>query len=135
MKHITIPADVHSISKGIGPIVALLEDSEVDFKSLNKIEVALDELLTNIAMYAYAPGTGNIDIDYDFEEPARILTIVIRDEGKEFDPTAKEEPNIALPPSERQIGGLGLFIVKQVMDEIFYERKGGQNILTLKRKC
>lgn len=133
MKHLTIAADIHVIEKGIGPIIALLEDAEADFKSLNKIEVALDELLTNIALYAYAPETGNIDIDYDFDASARLLTIVISDEGKPFDPLAKEDPNIALSLQDRKIGGLGIFIVKQVMDEVSYERKDGKNILTLKK--
>lgn len=134
MKHITIPADIGSISKGIGPIIGLLEDAEVDFKSLNKIEVSLDELFTNIASYAYKPGTGNIDIDYDLESSTGVLTIVIADEGKAFDPLEKEDPNIGLSLKDRQIGGLGIFIVKQVMDEVSYERKDGKNILTLKKK-
>lgn len=134
MKHIVIPAEVHSISKGIGPIIGLLEDREVDFKTLNKTEVALDELLTNIASYAYEPGTGNIDIDYELDEATGVLTIVIVDEGKAFDPFAKEDPNIALSEKERRIGGLGIFIVKQVMDEASYERKEGKNIVTLKKR-
>lgn len=134
MKRITIPAEIPSLPKAIGPIMGLLEDAEVDFKTLNKIEVALDELLTNVALYAYKPGSGNIDIDYELEESSHVLTLVIADEGKAFDPLAKEDPNITLGPQERQVGGLGIFIVKQVMDEAHYKREDGKNILTLKKK-
>ncbi|MBO5529045.1 MAG: ATP-binding protein [Bacilli bacterium] len=134
MKHIVIPADKKVIAKGIEPIIALLEDHDADFKLLNKIELALDELYTNIASYAYEPGTGDIEIDYDFDEETRLLTIIIADSGKAFDPLAKEDPNIALPAESRQIGGLGIFIVKNVMDETTYCRVDNKNILTLKKK-
>jgi len=134
MKHIVIPADKKVIAKGIEPIIALLEDHDADFMLLNKIELALDELYTNIASYAYEPGTGDIEIDYDFDEETRLLTIIIADSGKAFDPLAKEDPNIALPAESRQIGGLGIFIVKKVMDEAAYCRVDNKNILTLKKK-
>ena len=134
MKHIVIPADKKVIAKGIEPIIALLEDHDSDFKLLNKIELALDELYTNIASYAYEPGTGDIEIDYDLDEETRLLTVVVADRGKAFDPLAKEDPNIALPAQGRKIGGLGIFIVKQVMDEVSYRREDGKNILTLKKK-
>lgn len=134
MKHITVPADKKQIEKGITPIIALLEDAEIDFALLNKIEVAIDEILTNIALYAYTPGTGNIDIDYELDEDNGNLTIVITDEGREFDPLAKDDPDISLDEKGRQIGGLGIFIVKTVMDEVTYQRIDNKNVLTLRRK-
>ena len=134
MKHITIPAEKKSLSKGIDPIIALLEDEEADFALITKIELAIDEILTNVALYAYAPDKGNIDIDYGFDEERRELVVVIADEGKPFDPLAKEDPDISLGEKERKIGGLGIFIVKTVMDEVTYERTEGKNVLTLKRK-
>lgn len=133
MKHITIPADKNKIQLGITPIIGFLEDLEVDFKLLTKIEVALDEVLTNIALYAYKPGIGNVDIDYGIDELPRLLTIIISDEGKEFDPLATKDPDITLSEKDRKIGGLGIFIVKQVMDEVTYERRNNKNILTLKK--
>lgn len=134
MKHITIPADKKEIEKGITPIIMLLEDAEVDFVLINKIEVAIDEILTNIALYAYTPNKGNIDIDYELDENSRNLTIIIADEGKAFDPLANEDPDITLDEKDRKIGGLGIFIVKKVMDDVTYQRKNNKNILTLKRK-
>ena len=132
MKHITIPADKKELEKAINPIIALLEDAEADFKLINKVEVAIDEI--NVALYAYAPGTGNIDIDYELDEESRNFTIVITDEGTAFDPLAKEDPDISLDEKGRPIGGLGIFIVKNVMDEVTYQRVDNKNVLTLKRK-
>ena len=134
MKHIVIPANKKCLAEGIEPIIALLEDHDADFMLTTKIELALDEIFTNIASYAYEPGTGDIEIDYGLDEETRLLTIVIADSGKAFDPLAKEDPDIDLPAKGRQIGGLGIFIVKQVMDEASYRREGDKNILTLHKK-
>ena len=133
MKHITIPAEIKSIAKAIAPIIGVLEDAEADFVLTNKIEVAIDEILTNISLHAYAPGSGNIDIDYSLEEDRRLFTIIITDEGVAFDPLAKEDPDVSLSEKERPIGGLGIYIVKNVMDEVTYSRVGNKNVLTLKK--
>ena len=133
MKHITIPAEIKSIAKAIAPIIGVLEDAEADFVLTNKIEVAIDEILTNISLHAYAPGSGNIDIDYSLEEDHRLFTIIITDEGVAFDPLAKEDPDVSLSEKERPIGGLGIYIVKNVMDEVTYSRVGNKNVLTLKK--
>lgn len=133
MKHITIEAEVKEIEKAINPIISLLEEAETNFVLINKIEVAIDELLTNIALYAYAPNKGTIDIDYDLDEASRNLTVIITDAGKEFDPLIKEDPDISVNEKGRKIGGLGIFIVKNVMDEITYKRIDNKNILTLKK--
>ncbi|MDY6391250.1 MAG: ATP-binding protein [Bacilli bacterium] len=133
MKHITIPAEIKSIAKAISPIIGALEDAEADFVLTNKIEVAIDEILTNISLHAYAPGSGNIDIDYSLEEDRRLFTVIITDEGVAFDPLAKEDPDVSLSEKERPIGGLGIYIVKNVMDEVTYSRVGNKNVLTLKK--
>lgn len=133
MKHITIPAEIKSIAKAISPIIGTLEDAEADFVLTNKIEVAIDEILTNISLHAYAPGSGNIDIDYSLEEDQRLFTVIITDEGVAFNPLEKEDPDVSLSEKERPIGGLGIYIVKNVMDEVTYSRVGNKNVLTLKK--
>ena len=133
MKHITIPAEIKSIANAISPIIGLLEDAEADFVLTNKIEVAIDEILTNISLHAYAPGSGNIDIDYSLEEDRRLFIIIITDEGVAFDPLEKEDPDVSLSEKERPMGGLGIYIVKNVMDEVTYSRVGNKNVLTLKK--
>lgn len=133
---VTIPADVAHISNGIKPITNLLQEIGVEHKIVYKIELALDELLTNVASYAYPPDVaGEIEIQYEIvDSPNRMISISIIDEGKEFDPLSLEEPDISLSSEDRAIGGLGLFIVKNTMDEMKYDRKNNKNVLTIKKK-
>ena len=131
---ITIPAEVNKISEGIDPIIQFLKELEVDSKITYKIQLCLEEILTNVASYAYAPNEGNIIIQYSLSESPRMIEITIIDEGKAFNPLESENPDITLPVEERQIGGLGLFIVKKTMDEIKYDRKNNKNVLMMKKK-
>lgn len=133
--HITIPAHIDSIYLGINPIISLLKDLEVDQKITYKMEVALEELLANVASYAYAPEEeGKIQIEYELLESPKMISVTIKDKGKEFNPLEIDDPDISLSAKDRKIGGLGIFIVKNTMDEIKYERKNGQNILNIKKK-
>lgn len=134
LNKISLHTEVDNVSKGIAPIVSLLNELGVDSGVVYKIELAIDELLTNVFSYAYAPGTGKIEIEYEILESPRTLSVTIIDEGKEFNPLDSNDPDISLPSEERQIGGLGLFIVKKTMDEIKYDRKNNKNILTIKKR-
>lgn len=131
---ITIPADVNQIDKGISPIMDLLKGKEVDHKILYKIEVALEELLVNVASYAYPEDKkGNIDIEYEVVDNPKSIIISIIDEGKEFDPLKRNDPDTTLSAEERDIGGLGIYLVKNTMDSIEYHRKDNKNILIIKK--
>lgn len=134
-KEIVIPADVDKISLGITPILDYLNELGVDHKLVYKIELCIEEILTNIASYAYDGNEGQITIQYEIEEsPARMISIAFIDEGKEFNPLNIKDPDTTLPSEERQIGGLGIFIVKNTMDEIKYDRKNNKNIFIIKKK-
>lgn len=132
--HIIIPANKNDLSPGIQPIVDLLERFGSDHKIVYKVEVAVEEILANIASYAYSTDDGEIDIKYHIEEPTRTLFITVTDSGKPFDPLAKKDPDTTLSSEERSIGGLGIFIVKNTMDDIKYLRKDNKNILIMKKK-
>ena len=94
-----------------------------------QIDLAVEEIFVNIAYYAYAPKVGMAVISIDISGgPVRI---VFMDHGIPYDPLAREDPDITLPPEERGIGGLGIFMVKKSVDDIKYEYKDGQNILTI----
>ena len=99
---------------------------------LNKIDLAIEEIFVNIAHYAYKPDVGEAWISTTFVD--NVLTVVFRDKGKEFNPIAKEDPDITLGAEERNIGGLGIFLTKKFMDGVDYEYKDGQNILTIRKK-
>ena len=130
---ITILAIKKETEKAIDTITELLFLNKVDYSIINKISIALEEVLINIVSYAYE-NTGKIDIIYELTtEPKKELSVTIIDEGKEFDPLKKEDPNITDLYKERKIGGLGIFVTKQIMDEVSYLRKDNKNILHLRK--
>jgi len=98
-----------------------------------QLNLVLEEELSNIFFYAYEPGSvQSITIDFIYRDKS--LEINIMDTGKAFDPTAKEDPDINLPAEERPIGGLGIFLIKKIMDELSYTRQQECNILKMKKK-
>lgn len=101
-------------------------------KALMQINVAAEEIFVNIANYAYHPERGRATVRVEItEEPGVVLTFL--DKGVPYDPLSRSDPDVSLPAEERDIGGLGIFITKKFMDDVNYEYKDGQNILTLKK--
>ena len=99
------------------------------------MDVAIDEIFSNIAHYAYNPETGPATVRVEVEENPLSVVITFMDHGIPYDPLAEERPDTTkLSASERPIGGLGLFIVKKTMDDVSYAYKDGQNILTIRKK-
>ncbi|MBR0462166.1 MAG: ATP-binding protein [Erysipelotrichaceae bacterium] len=109
-----------------------LEKYHPDMKAMMAITVALEEMFVNVAHYAYPDSEGEITVSINADEDTAEIRLI--DEGVPFDPLKKEDPDIKAGVEERDIGGLGIFMVKRSMDECFYERKGRQNIFTMKRK-
>ncbi len=134
MHELTMEAAVANIPAVTEFVDVLLEKLGCPMKAQMQIDVAIDELFSNIAQYAYAPGTGTATVRVETEQdpPAVILTFI--DRGIPFDPLAAEDPDITSPAEERSIGGLGVFLVKKTMDDVRYERKDGQNILRIKKR-
>ena len=97
------------------------------------MNLALEEAVTNVILYAYNKGTnGYVDIDviqYD-----DTVEFILSDSGKPFDPTAVPDADVTLKAEDRQIGGLGIFLVRQIMDDVRYEYKNGRNILSMTKK-
>jgi len=96
------------------------------------INLALEEAVTNVMLYAYPNSHGKVIIEADISDTQ--LCFVVSDTGIPFDPTQKPEADISLSAEEREIGGLGIHLVRQLMDEIHYVRKDNTNILTLVKK-
>ncbi len=98
-----------------------------------QINLAVEEIFVNIASYAYAPVKGNATVRVEvFDDPLSV-TITFIDHGVQYDPLSKEDPDVTLSAEERGIGGLGIFMTKQIMDDIVYEYADGANTLTLKK--
>ena len=110
-----------------------LEKAECPMKAVISITVALEEVFVNVAHYAYPDSTGNVNLSIDFDSESRQMTFQMSDSGIPFDPLAKPDPDITLSAEERQIGGLGIFMMKKTMDDVNYAYTGGKNVLTMKK--
>ena len=94
------------------------------------LNLALEEAVVNVMNYAYPKGTvGTVTIDAEASDER--LKFVITDTGQPFDPTAQADADVTLSIEERPIGGLGIFLVRQIMDTVAYQRLNGVNQLTL----
>lgn len=132
MKELTLPAAAENIEKAVDFVNVQLEAAGCPPKVTVQIDIAIDELFGNIAHYAYGKDTGEATVRVEVtEEPAVIITFI--DSGIPYNPLEKPDPDVAQSLEERQIGGLGIFMVKKSMDDITYEYKDGQNILRIKK--
>ena len=133
MKELTVDAVIENIPAVTAFVEEQLEQYNCPMKAQMQIDIAIDELFSNIAQYAYTPKTGKATVRVEVTENPMAVVISFIDNGIPYDPLAKADPNVSLPADERQIGGLGIFMVKKSMDEINYEYKNGQNVLTIKK--
>jgi serine/threonine-protein kinase RsbW len=111
----------------------ICDELQLDTHVAMKIQVAIEEMVTNVIFYAYPEGTC-ADITLSAESDDKELTFVLSDTGKPFDPTAKEDADIKKNPMDREQGGMGILIVKNIMNEVSYQRLGDTNQLTMKKK-
>ena len=109
------------------------DELQLDMHVAMKLQVAIEEMVTNVIFYAYPEGT-RADITLIAESDGDELTFVLSDCGKPFDPTAKEDADLDVNPMDREQGGMGILIVKNIMNEVTYQRLGEMNQLTMKKK-
>ena len=126
-------ASLERIEKVTGVVNEQLESLDCPIKAQMQIDIAIDELFGNIAHYAYDPETGPATIRVEVQEEPLSVVITFIDNGAPYDPLAREDPDTSLSAEERQIGGLGIYMVKKSMDEITYAYQNGHNILTIKK--
>lgn len=134
MKELTTEATVENIGVVTDFVNEHLQELNCPMKAQLQIDIAIDELFSNIAHYAYNPDTGSATVRVDVTEQPMTVRITFIDNGVPYDPLAAAAPDISLSAEEREIGGLGIYLVRQTMDEVTYEYKDGQNILTLKKQ-
>ena len=133
MAELNIEAKTENLDEVLSYVDAQLEQYECPAKIMMQIDVAVEELFVNISNYAYNPSVGSATVCVDVVEEPLSVVITFIDHGKQYDPLAKEDPDITLSAEERQIGGLGIYMVKKSMDNISYEYKEGQNILKIQK--
>ena len=130
MRELTLQATVDNMPQLMLWLDSQLEELDCPIKAQVQLDVATDEVFSNIANYAYESTVGDATVCVEkLDPPAIRLTFI--DRGKPYNPLQKEDPNTTLSAEERQIGGLGIYIVKKSMDEVTYCYREGQNILTI----
>lgn len=134
MKKLILDAEVERMDDVIDFINAALEEHDVSMKTIMQIDIAVEELFVNIAHYAYHPeiGQATIEVDVEGEPPCAVIRFI--DKGKPYDPLGKEDPDVTLGVEDREIGGLGIYMVKKSMDEVSYAYEDGQNKLTIRKR-
>ena len=133
MKELTIEAKIENIEAVTDFVNEQLEALDCPMKAQMQIAIAIDELFGNIAHYAYNPEIGQATVRVEVVEDPLSVVITFIDNGVPYDPLAKADPDTTLSAEERDIGGLGIYMVKKSMDEIAYEYKDGHNILKIKK--
>ena len=134
MKELTVEATVESIPVITEFVDGQLEQFDCPMKAQAQIDIAIDELFSNIVQYAYYHGTGPATVRVEVMEEPLSVVITFLDPGVPYDPLAKADPDVTLSAEERDVGGLGIYIVKKNMNEITYEYKDGKNILRIRKE-
>ena len=134
MKMLTIAATTENLEQVIAFVDQVLEEHDCPMNIQFQIDVAVEEIYVNIAHYAYRPDVGPATICCQVEEDPLQIIIHLLVSGRPYDPLAREDPDVTLSAEEREVGGLGIFMVKNSMDDVSYRYENGKNIRTSRKK-
>ena len=136
MKEIVLDAKRENLPQLFEFITKTLREYSDDEKTIRKVKLCVEEAFMNIAAYAYNPEVGPTKVSVTaLGEPYPLrVQVVFTDNGKPFNPLKAESPDVESGLEDRQVGGLGIFLIRKEMDDITYEYRDGQNILTLEKK-
>lgn len=129
MKTLNVKAAIENVPVVTEFVDEILESVDCSMKAQTQIDVVIDEIFSNIAFYAYGEEGGDALIEVEAKEGS--VKLVFSDTGKPYNPLEAEEPDITASVEDRKIGGLGIFMVKKMMDEVSYVYEEGHNRLTL----
>lgn len=130
---LTVEASINNLEKVTSFVNDKLEENECPVKAQMQIDIAIDEIFSNIARYAYSPEIGMVTIQMEVTKQPPEVCITFIDSGIPYNPLLQTEPDTSLSAEERQLGGLGIFLVRKSMDDVIYQYKEGNNILKLKK--
>ncbi len=133
MKEITVPALLEELGRVTEFVDRELEAHDCPMKVQMQVDIAVEEIYVNIAHYAYHPEIGEATVRCSVGGDPLQVMIQFMDGGKPYNPLLKDDPNVSLSAEERDVGGLGIYMVKKSMDDIAYEYENGKNILTIKK--
>ncbi len=133
-EEITVDAETEQVRTVTEFVEGLLEQAGCPMKVMAQINVAVDEIFSNIARYAYGQKKGTATVRVVIAEKVPSVTLTFMDSGHPFNPLERENPDVTLSAEEREIGGLGIFLVKKTMDEVDYEYREGMNRLRIMKK-
>ena len=127
-----VPAKLEGMDVILAFVSYLLDINGCSTKTRTQLRIAIEELYVNVTLYAYPDGNGWAEIRGSIEDGVATFTLI--DSGRPFDPLAKEDPDTMLSGEDREIGGLGIFTVKNTMDEMEYEYRDGCNQLMMRKR-
>ena len=130
-RSITLPNDISTISQLSEFVETVCEEKGLDMALTMNLNLALEEAVVNVMSYAYPNSQGDVKVDIIIDDQK--VVSILTDSGIPFDPTQKGDVDTTLPAEERPIGGLGIHLVKQIMDKVSYQYVDNQNILTLEK--
>ena len=131
-KEIRIKNQVGELDHVARFIEEICDELGLDMELKMNLNLVMEEMVSNVIFYAYPEGS-TAEIELLAESDGKELTFVLSDKGKEFDPTAKADADPDVNPAERDIGGMGIYIVKNIMNKVTYQRLEGKNLLTMKK--
>jgi len=132
MPHLIVEASIGNVAAVTDFVNDQLESAGCPMKTQIQIDIAIDEIFSNIALYAYAPDTGDACVEIDIKDNTAFITF--SDSGVPYNPLLHEDPDTTLSADEREIGGLGILLVKKSMDDIYYAYEDCKNKLTIVKK-
>ena len=133
MEELTLDATIENLTPVTEYVTESLEERDCPLKIVMQIELVIEEIFMNVASYAYCPDIGVVTIQKSFDDEPRALNLTFIDSGKPYNPLEHKDPDTSLGVDEREIGGLGIFLIKKNVDDISYERRDGKNILSIKK--
>lgn len=133
MKELTVEAIVEQIETVTEFVNAELEKLDCPMKARIQLDIAIDEIVSNIAYYAYGEKTGTVTVRIEALQEENGVQLMFLDSGVPYDPLTRQDPDISAEIEDRKEGGLGIFLVRKTMDDMKYEYKDGQNCLTIRK--
>lgn len=132
-KEIKLKNQVGELERVAQFIEEISEELGLSMELQMNLNLVMEEMVSNVIFYAYPEGT-DAEIELMVEDDGKELTFVLSDQGRAFDPTLKEDADIDVNPIDREIGGMGILIVKNIMNQVTYQRLEGKNLLTMKKE-